>query len=330
VLPGELAAGIESVLHGVSARDLAQSAQALSAQYRGEARRGRRPIGSEQDLLAYLSVRLPATYAAVAAVLAATDERRPGWQPRTVLDVGAGPGTAMWAVAERWPSAETFLLVERDGRMIALGERLARESSNPAIRGSRWRQADMTAGTELLPCDLVIAAYSLGELGPDRLPDVVASLWNPCRDTLVVVEPGTPRGFATVRAVRDLLRAEGASILAPCPHQEACPMAGGRWCHFAARLERSRLHRAAKGGALAYEDEKYSYVALARAPGLPIDARVIGHPRAQHGRISLDLCTTEGLHQATVDRRDRALYRAAHRARWGSALLDPDDGESGA
>ena len=107
-------------------------------------------------------------------------------------------------------------------------------------------------------------------------------------------------------------------------------MAGGQWCHFAVRLERSRLHRAAKGAALAYEDEKYSYVAMSRHPGLPIEARVIGHPRARHGHVDLDLCTPDGLRLEMVSRSDRDRYRRAQRLRWGSALdLDTTNDEDG-
>jgi ribosomal protein RSM22 (predicted rRNA methylase) len=320
MLPGELNAAIAPMLHGVPAKSLARSARALSSHYRGEDRRDRRAVSSETDVLAYLTYRLPATYAAVTAALVATAERRPDLRPRSVLDAGAGPGTAMWATAEVWPSVETFVLVENDPRMIAAGRGLATDASNAAIRDARWLPADLAAEPDLPRVDVVIAAYSLGELGPARLPAAVARLWDACADTLIVVEPGTPRGFATVRSVRDMLRVETASILAPCPHQDACPMAGGQWCHFAVRLERSRLHRATKGAALSYEDEKYSYIAMSRTPGLPIAARVIGHPRARHGRIDLDLCTPDGLNAETVSRSDRDRYRLAQRARWGSAI----------
>lgn len=327
MLPAELNAGVERMLHGVPAKVLAQSAQALTAQYRGGPRAGRRAVRSERDVLAYLTYRMPATYAAVAAALAATAERHPDLQPRSVLDIGAGPGTVMWAATEIWPSIESFVLVERDHAMIDAGMSLTAEASVAAIRDARWLDADLLADPELPRSDLVIAAYSLGELSPARLQQVVARLWAACADTFVVVEPGTPRGFAAVRAVRDTLRAQGSSILAPCPHQDACPMAGGRWCHFAVRLERSRLHRTAKGAALAYEDEKYSYVAVAREPGAPIAARVIGHPRTGHGHIDLDLCTPDGLRAETVNRRDRDRFRRAQRARWGSAFDAPNRGE---
>ena len=136
------------------------------------------------------------------------------------------------------------MLIENDPHMIDAGKRLAAEAAHAAVRRARWLTMDLTAVAELPRADVVIAAYSLGEIAPSRLPAVVARLWDACADTLFVVEPGTPRGFATVRIVRDMLRLQGVSILAPCPHQSACPMAGGRWCHFAVRLERSRLHRA--------------------------------------------------------------------------------------
>lgn len=321
MLPGDLNAAITEMLQGVPAKTLARPAQALSARYRGDRLSDRRAVRSETDVLAYLSYRLPATFAAVTAALIATGERRPDLRPTNMIDAGAGPGTAMWAAAAAvWPSLDTFALVENDRHMIAAGKRLATASAHAAIRGARWLPADLTAEPDLPRADVVVAAYAIGEIAPSRFPAVVARLWDACADTLVVVEPGTPRGFATVRAVRDTLRGEGASILAPCPHQDACPMAGERWCHFAVRLERSRLHRAAKGAALAYEDEKFSYVAMSRHPGRPIDARVIGHPRARHGHIDLDLCTPDGLRSDMVNRSDRDRYRLAQRARWGSAI----------
>jgi ribosomal protein RSM22 (predicted rRNA methylase) len=323
MVPTELAGGIEAALEGVSTKSLAQHAQALSARYRGDARGDRRMVRSESDVLSYLAYRMPATYAAVEAALAATAERRPDFQPATLLDIGAGPGTAMWAATAVWPSVESVVLVESDLRMIGVGKRLAQSAPHAAIRDARWLAADAAGDPALPESDLVVAAYSLGELAPVRLTETVERLWSRCRDTFVVVEPGTPRGFATVRGIRDVLRAQGASTLAPCPHDDACPMAEGRWCHVSVRLERNRTHRAAKRSRLAYEDEKYSYVAMSRVPGPPVAARVIGHPRTQPGRIALDLCTPDGLRHTIVGRRDGDRYRDAHRARWGSILDIP-------
>jgi ribosomal protein RSM22 (predicted rRNA methylase) len=148
----------------------------------------------------------------------------------------------------------------------------------------------------------------------------VAQLWERAEAAMVLIEPGTPQGWARIRAAREQLRSLGARIVAPCPHQEACPMPADDWCHFAQRIGRSREHRAAKGGALGYEDEKYSYVAVARAPGAPIAARVLRHPLQRPGRVELALCATSGLRSATVTRTSGQMWRLARDLRWGDAL----------
>ena len=63
-------------------------------------------------------------------------------------------------------------------------------------------------------------------------------------------------------------------------------MAGTRdWCHFAARVNRSALHRRLKEGQLGYEDEKYSYVAAAATGHLarPASGRIVRHPVFRKG-----------------------------------------------
>ncbi len=95
MIPTTLAGGIEAALAGVPTSSLARPVTAVSARYRGEAPTGGRVLRSETDVLAYLAYRMPATFAAVEAALRATAERRPDWQPRTVLDLDAGPGTAI-------------------------------------------------------------------------------------------------------------------------------------------------------------------------------------------------------------------------------------------
>ena len=138
---------------------------------------------------------------------------------------------------------------------------------------------------------------------------------------LVVVEPGTPAGFARIRAVRDRLRAAGATIAAPCPHDDACPMAGADWCHFAVRLDRSRAHRQSKHAALGWEDEKFAYVVAVRDAALlraRAEARVIRRPRKETGHVRLALCAAGGLTEAVVTRR-APTYRAARDASWGDA-----------
>src|SRR5271154_4822978 len=101
-LPTELKAALDARLHGLSRNDAAERAAAISQTYRGGG--NSTAIRTEADALAYALARMPATYAAVTASLNALGEIRPDFAPISLLDVGAGPGTASWAAAEAWPS----------------------------------------------------------------------------------------------------------------------------------------------------------------------------------------------------------------------------------
>jgi ribosomal protein RSM22 (predicted rRNA methylase) len=184
--------------------------------------------------------------------------------------------------------------------------------------------AEVSGAWEPAAHDLVIAAYLLGELSPERGANLMRTLWQLTVGVLVIVEPGTPAGFARVRQAREQLLAAGATTLAPCPHGRPCPMLEPDWCHFAQRLARSRLHRQAKSGELPYEDEKFSYVAASRQPGTPIGGRVLRHPLTHKGHIQLALCTPHGLTTSTVTRKDPQRFHQARDLRWGSALPAPE------
>jgi len=63
-------------------------------------------------------------------------------------------------------------------------------------------------------------------------------------------------------------------------------MAGTDWCHMAARVERTSLHRRLKGAELPYEDEKFSYVIATRTPVDRAAARIIRRPDVQKGFVA--------------------------------------------
>lgn len=141
----------------------------------------------------------------------------------------------------------------------------------------------------------------------------------------MIVEPGTPDGYARMIEARDRLIAAGFHVAAPCPHSAACPIVPGTdWCHFSARVSRSSLHRQIKGGTLPYEDEKFSYVAATRLPVAPAPARVVRKPQIRKGQVLLDLCEKDpALGRTTVTKRHGALYRAARDTDWGDPWPPP-------
>ena len=318
-LPPALRHAVERALSGRRPAGLAAAAAALSQRYREERRDGRLHVASDEDALAYLAVRLPATYAAVRASFAAIKQARADFAPRTALDIGAGPGTALWAAADCWPDLADALLIEASAVFRTCGEELAREASLPHIS---WRTADIaTDAIDCTPRDLVTLAYALNELAPEVRQTVLQRLWRATADTLVIVEPGTPAGWQRIIAARAQLIEAGAHLVAPCPHAHACPLVPPDWCHFAERVARSRLHRLAKEAELPWEDEKFSYVAVSRTLSSTTAARVIARPRKGSGRVTLKLCREDGsASEHLFSRRDGTLFKRAWRSDWGSAL----------
>ena len=321
-LPEELRRGIEREGAAVDARLLPRAARELSERYqKGELSAA--ALRSPAHLAAYLQTRLPATFAANRRVFAEIAERRPGFAPRSLLDLGAGPGTSMWAAAEVFPELERITLVERDAQMVAAGRRMAADSRHPAVAKAEWLHQDFLAKAASEPHDLVVISYTLGEIAAKAALQFLRAAWQASAGVLAVIEPGTPAGFARVLATRTALLDWGAHLLAPCPHAQECPMAAaGDWCHFAVRLERSAAHRRLKGGALGYEDEKFSYLVAGRAPVELPAARIVRHPLARPGHIQLMLCAVQGLERRTVTKSQKEAYRRARKAEWGSAWSD--------
>ena len=114
-----------------------------------------------------------------------------------------------------------------------------------------------------------------------------------------LVEPvRTPAGYRRIVDLRRRLIARGAHVVAPCPHDNECPLTAlpsepgtaarekfaskqkttADWCHFVQRLPRLRAHKHLKGAELPFEDEKFSYVALSRTAAKQHPARVLTQP----------------------------------------------------
>ena len=319
--PLHLRRAIEAATAGVSFRELRAAAQRLSAGYRagGEPPERRAAAWTELDCLAYAAARMPATWRATAAVLAELRARCPALPLRSLLDIGSGPGTTLWAAWTALDGLTRATLLEPDTRMAALARRFVRESPLATRIAATWWQASAAHLGAAEPHDLVVAGYVLAELDADARRQVVEAAWDASAGALAVIEPGSDAGYRRILDAREQLIARGARIVAPCPHAAACPLPPGDWCHFGARLNRTSLQRRLKGGTQGYEDEKYAYVVAVRGAGSPAEARVIRRPRPARGRVTLRLCRPDGVGDETVVRSRRAAWRLARKAAWGDA-----------
>lgn len=320
-LPHALVVELERALAACDARRLARAAERLSTAYRaGEAAR-RRVVRDATDALAYAAWLLPATHAQVCAALAMVVGVSGGWRPTSLLDLGAGPGTALWAARAAFPSLERAVAVEREAAFVDLGRRLAAASSAPVVRDAEWKTGHLPGDVPEGPFDVVVLAHVLGELAPAAREQALAAAWRSCAGMLLVVEPGTSDAFAVVAESRQALLRRGARVVAPCPHDRPCPMADD-WCHFGARVQRPAFQRRAKGARLGWEDAKLSFAAMARSGDLARPwARVVHSPRRRRHLVELELCTASGhLIREAVPKSRRTAHRFARGLTWGSAV----------
>jgi len=317
-LGDELRIALAAVLDGLPPRRAAQAVERLIANYRGRTPTDAPVLRDRSDVAAYAAYRMPATFAAVRAALAAFRARAGQWSPSQHLDIGGGTGAATWAVADAWPG-DGFATTVLDWSEAALdlGRTLASDAPHPVLRAAQWRRHSLGAPLTLPAADLITISYVLSELDTADGASVIAEAARTAQ-AVVVVEPGTPAGYRRVLRARQQLIDAGLTVLAPCPRADTCPVQGEDWCHFAARVNRSSLHRQVKGGSLPYEDEKFSYVAALRGDATPAPGRVVRHPQIRKGQVLLDLCLPEGdLQRTIVTKRHGELYRAARDAAWG-------------
>ncbi|MDE3045024.1 MAG: hypothetical protein KGJ02_00035 [Verrucomicrobiota bacterium] len=316
MLPPELQQGIEAFLENIDLKTLKAARESTSADYRKGAD-SHHTFQNRSQLLSYLVTRLPATYGAALQVFGQMQERLPNQPIRSLIDLGAGPGSATWAALDVFPDLQQLFLFEREFQVIEVGKKLSALSAHPAWKEAQWQESSLDSLT-LPKADLAVLSYVIAEI--PFYSQLIHRLFESEISFIAIIEPGTPAGFERIRSIRAIAIQQKWNIVAPCPHLFSCPMKEGHWCHFAARIERSRLHRQLKEGALGYEDEKYSYLILGKDPLPPLEGRVVGTPHKASGHVRLPLCAADGkLKEIIISRREKSIYKKARKAEWGTA-----------
>jgi ribosomal protein RSM22 (predicted rRNA methylase) len=143
ILPGDLQRALDRWLsEQQGSRTVA--AQNLSTAYR----HGK--TSSSVSLVAYVTTRLAATYAANQGVLAALQMAMPNFVPQSLLDIGTGPGTASWAAVAHWPDLLGITQCEQAQPFHDLAHTLNAQSGLEALERARLLRMSESA----LPDDL--------------------------------------------------------------------------------------------------------------------------------------------------------------------------------
>lgn len=333
ILPESLREAIEIEVARYPLKEISIAQTMLSERYRGQVARSGPFMESPVQRCAYLAARMPATYAVCVRVLRELQARVPQSTIESILDVGAGPGTASWAAFEIFQFIKSSTMLERDPELIAIGKRLAAKSSQGLLNSALWLQKDIVGAGAFPKSDLCISSYALNEIAPGVLISIVDRCWEGCSKFCAFIEPGTPSGFKTLLSIRQHLISKGAFMVAPCAHMFECPLKpceslGGsgdarqslRWCHFSERVERSFIHAYSKGASVGYEDEKFSYLIFSKTP-VVLPERVLSHPMKRSGHVSLHLCTNGGVEEhRIVSKRTPEVYKRARKLEWGDCL----------
>lgn len=319
-LPIELRNIIENEIDKTNIKELQKNAEIISLKYRAEEdKKGKRLVTESAEALSYAAVRMPATYGAVRTALQKTFELYDG-KITSLIDVGAGTGAGTWA-ANELIELDEIICLEREDSMREWGEYFMTESS--ILKNVIWKEFDLLNSEIDKKADLVICSYVLNELNDKDRKLALEKLWEATNKVLLIIEPGTPLGFKEIKELRRKLLNYGGKIIAPCPNIESCPIAENDWCHSTCRIARSKVHKILKNGDVPYEDEKFSYISVYKSEE-DINkngyARVLRHPIIESGKITLQLCTENGILTKIVTKKDKELFKIARKINCGDLI----------
>ncbi|KAH7059913.1 mitochondrial small ribosomal subunit Rsm22-domain-containing protein [Linnemannia elongata] len=253
-----------------------------------------------RESIAYIASMAPTTFSAIKNVLQEVNKRVPDLNPKTFLDFGTGPGTAIWAANEVWETPLKYTGVDTSMAMLESAEEILDIlSTNGSPIPNVTFKPFMSHGAKAAKYDVVMSAFALSELTTPALrKSTLEHLWNSTNDMLILVDRGTPSGFRILAEAREqilgldldriitkpkydaygelipdepIIKPEPAHVVAPCPHDKVCPMyeslsRDSQWCHFSQKVQRPDFLRKTKHSKDNYEDAKYTYVVLRKGP----------------------------------------------------------------
>jgi ribosomal protein RSM22 (predicted rRNA methylase) len=281
-------------------KSLKEHVESISKRYREH--KAHEGFSDPKEYEAYFLYRTPATQAVLRKVLAHLE----GKNLKTALELGSGPGSSYPVLKDLF--FEKIVYIEKE-------EGFRREY--PDVE---WIMRNFLEDFCFPEAELVLFSYSLGEL---EVTDKILALkkaMSAAKNYLVVVEPGTPKGFDTLLTARDSMIQNGWHIHAPCYHTAECPKKRAPWCHFSERVQRTKLHRQIKGGSLGYEDEKYCYIIASKEPVYKKRFTILDTPKIEKHRLRMNLCTEGGQKIFECKANNKELFKILKKKQWGENL----------
>jgi len=262
-----------------------------------------------------------------------------GNRPLTHLDLGGGPGTAVWSFV-LWLELEgpkqeglqqesfNFILTDllrsnlEDARQfqIELAKRI------PEAKGlfESLDLSDLTAlkafGARHGKFKLLTMMNALNELDEAKDEELIRILFELLEDegALIIIEPSSREISRRALRFRDRVIAAGGSIFAPCTHNNNCPALTkeGDWCHTEIQWERPLFINA-------IDDEigtlrlslKDTYSTIRKRAGnirdsfpseAEVSARIVSELFDEKGRYRAFFCSDRGREEFILNKREES------------------------
>ncbi len=330
-IPYEMQEAIEKLLEERSISKIRDCVSSVCERYNNESGRGRGLVKNEEEAVSYAISRMPGTFGAVKSAIRAFKEATGdcledgSLKIKSIADIGAGTGAAVWAATSEF-DFEHITCFERESSMTVIGKHML-SYGDDVMKNAVWVQGDaVTYKDGGFKADLVTASYIMNELKPEDRAGFLKNIWETSDKAIIIIEPGTKAGYQNIMYAREFFVKNGAKVAAPCMFSTECPLPAEDWCHFSCRMQRSKVQKFVKGGDAPYEDEKFSYIAVLKAPSgergdeSKDKARIIRHPITNKGCVELKLCSRRGIENVKVTSRDKTRFKAARKAEWGEKL----------
>ncbi|MCX6782788.1 MAG: methyltransferase domain-containing protein [Candidatus Levybacteria bacterium] len=329
-LPEDLERIIAKILQQENSNEWIQGARLLHSRYMDDRINNKEIINGMRDALSYLALRLPATYSQSISAIDNVAEIIPSWMPKTMLDIGSGPGAGVIAAKEIFPSLEEAVCLDQNSDFISIGRKIFEELNMPI--NITWKKGDMTRGigAEKPMYDLILVSNVLNEISPIQREKLLGFAYNHCSGILLIIEPGTPTGCGIVQTAS--VNFSHTSLVAPYIGNNIISRPDF-WLHFSQKFTRPEFQRRVRQNmrdsslmASDWEDSKYSYVAIGKIPAEVLPwGRCVGPVKLMNGYLEVPILTKDFLKEIKIMKRHRSQYIFAKKLKWGQIILREED-----
>ncbi len=278
----EVAAGVKQLSHGLT---------------RDRALAGARYMDDPKLLGAYLLFYWPVSYAQARATLSELPQR-----PRSMLDLGSGPGPLAFAAMDA--GAGEAIAADRSRPALDLARALAIEASEGLSTRDWAPEKPIPDGQfDLITMGHVINELYQGDIGKRAaLVEKILERVKP-GGSLLIIEPALRETSRALLQLRDVLVDHGIAIRAPCLFRGHCPalLKETDWCHAERHWRMPELTQGiARAATLHKESLKMSYLMLApkgdpwAEPPAGTLFRIVSEPLEGKGRQRVMGCGPSG------------------------------------